>query len=223
MKKNIFFAIFAALFFLIYFTQNVKAQSPTATATDTAVEQIKDKIASKVAEIASDTPIVFRGKVKSINNDAKTFELSNGEKTYTALYLKDTNYFWLRNDNKGKLSLTFANVEEDDDLVAVGNLVKATSQINAKYIYGKFFPKVVVGKITTVGKTTLDVKTISSNTSYTVDISNIKETLKIGKDEKQTEIQSTDLKANYLVLARGTLKAKTTDTIVADRILLIQN
>lgn len=227
MKTKIFFALIFTLFSFLIIKKSVFAQTPsevvTPKVTQNEVDAIKDKIASKVAEIATNEQIVFRGKVKKIDSNAKTFDLSNGESTYTVFYLTKTNYFWLKNDNVGKLSLAFGNVDVDDDLIVFGDLIKVENRIDAKVIYGKFFPKVFVGKITDKAGNVLTVQTFSSNSKQLIDISNIKEVTKAGKSDIQKSTEASTLKVNDAVAVKGYFKTKKTDPLFAERVILIQN
>jgi hypothetical protein len=235
MKKNNMFKnylnsarvllLFLFVFIFLFSTSDVVAQAPilsTASATTTAIDQIKDKIASKVAEISADSPIIFRGKVQNIKNDTKTFDLSSGDKTYSVSYLSGTSYFWLRNDNKGRLSLNFSNVENDDEMVVLGNLIRVDNQISAKTIYGRIFPKVFIGEVVSTATGKLIIKTISSNTDHTIDTTGITNISELGKDNKNNLVSLSSLKEKDLLLVYGTLKSKSDTMVSAIKISLIQ-
>ncbi len=226
--KNVFkffYAVFflISLFFFVCLLRNsaVFAQNLTSTSSfSNEIEQIKDKIASKVAEISNNELIAFSGKVLKFNTQDKTFEISNGEKVYTVGYLQNTQYFWLRKDN-GQLSLNFSNIEVDDYLFVIGSLIKAENRINANFIYGKNFSKVITASIVENNGKNILIKSVSSNTDYTVNLDSGISIFQIKKDTS-SKISLSDLKEKNLITVYGTINNKD-NSISASRILLIQN
>jgi hypothetical protein len=226
MKKIELSTILIAIFIFFILSINTAFAAIPATSSgniNTEVEQIKDKIASKVAEISSNTLFVFRGKVEKLNSDNKSFYLTDGEKEYSVSFLSDTSYFWLKNDNKGRLSLNFSNVENDDDLVVFGGLIKINNQINAKKIFGKIFPKIYIGEVVSITKEKLIVKTLSSNTERTIDISGLQNSSLLDKNGYESFEDPLTIKEKSLIYVYGYLKSKTAPAITALKISVIQN
>jgi hypothetical protein len=216
-------SILASTFLFLFFFRISFAVSSSTSSSNLEVEQIKDKIASKVAEISDEQPFIFRGKAQKIEAGSKTFELSNGAKTYSVSFLSNTNYFWLKNDNNGKLALNFSNIEDDDDLVVLGTLIKVSNQIKAKTIYGKIFPKTHIGKVVSISKDKLIIKTISSNSEQTIDVSALQNVYLLPKKGTKIESVISEVKKNDLIVVYGYLKSKNSLFITPLRISIIQN
>lgn len=219
MIKKIIFTLMFCLFFLPKATYALVA-TPSAS---TEIVEMKDKIASKVAELAVTSEITIRGKVKSVNKDGKTFELQAPNNKFTVSFTEKTNYFWIKTDNKSKLTLKFENIEIDDNLVVTGSLIKEANQITAKTIYGKIFERLFIGKMTAFDKNNVEIKTLASNTKYTIDLEGLT-TVKVINPKSNTDDKKTsDLKKDDILMVKGTIKDAKINLINPTNIKLIQN
>lgn len=211
-----------SLFLIFLLPKNAVALVATPSAA-TEIIEMKDKIASKVAELAVTSEITTRGKVKSVSKDDKTFELQTSNNTYTVSYSTKTNYFWIKTDNKSKLTLKFENIEIDDNLIVKGGLIKEANKIAAETIYGKSFMRLFVGKMTAFDKNNVEFKTLSSNTKYTIDLSNLT-VLNIINPKSETKTgKISDLKKDDLLMIKGTIKDAKINLITPFEMTLIQN
>lgn len=196
-----------------------------ATPTSDQVEEIKEKIASQVAEINNDAVrFITFGKVEKIDSQNKTFTLAASQKKYSVSYLQKTIFYWVRNDDT-KLSLNFTNLEVDDEIVVIGNLSMVNNQINADYIYGKSYLKLITAKISKVDAAakTLQVKTLSAETEFNVDIGNIQNDLKSVDRHIEKEAAIGDLATGQIVVVKGLLKDPEKNNLTAKSLYLIQN
>lgn len=187
------------------------------------IDKIKEKIASKVAEVKPVTSII-RGKVSKINAQNKSFVVSYKDKQIEVSFTPKTIFFWIKNDAT-KLSLNFGSVEVGDDLVIIGSKTIGEDKITAEKIFGKLFEKNIVAKISKIDKKTktLIVKTISSDTQYSVDLNNISDNLKLIKNRTEAATTLNDLKENELISAKGLVKDPKKNAITAKSFFLIQN
>lgn len=206
MAKHFKFIIIAALvisFFPIASPAISRAITPTEATKSSEVDLIKEKIASKVAQISKPVKSIVRGKVTETNKEEKSFILETPEKKYSVDYLTTTVFLWIRNDGS-KLSLSFANLEINDELVIIGDLLKEENKIKATSIFGKAFDQLFYAKIESVNKNILTVKTLSSETEYSLTITPdigiktiAKNSLNPGNQEELTKDKKIIIKAIF--------------------------
>lgn len=220
-KLTLTLVIFLILFAGLGSSNFVMAQTSTSAGT-TDAEKLKDKIASKVAELTITLKIVKRGKIKSIDAENKTLKIVALDNTYTVIYSSKTNYFWIKDDNKSKLTLQFGNLELDDEIVVLGDYIKDINQITAETIYGKTFPRLFVGKITVFDKDNVEIKTLSSNTKYSIDFKNIDQVKVLSKKNEAFE-QTANLIKDDLIVVYGIVKNLKLANVTAIDAALIQN
>lgn len=224
MKRNHKASFIIATFIILLSLHSAFAQSASKSATIIEVDKLKEKIASKVAEIEPSKQIIIRGEVTKVDTKNKSFTFSSKEKTYEVTFPLKTQFFWIKTDDE-KLSLNFSNIEIDDELVILGDEVAGENQINAKVLIGKNFLKNIVGRVSMIDLKThlITVKTLSSETTYTIDIAGIVDKMKLIKNNKEQAVTIDQLSKNNIILAKGILKDVTKNLLTAKSFFLIQN
>jgi hypothetical protein len=224
MKKNYKTGLIIALTILLMSFRGVFAQNASKSATIIEVDKLKEKIASKVAEIEPTKKIVIKGKVTAVDAKNKSFTFSSKEKSYTVTFPIKTQFFWIKSNNE-KLSLNFSNIEIDDELVVIGDETAGENKIIATILIGKNFLKNVVGRITSIDIKThlIKIKTLASETEYTIDIAGVEDKMLAIKNNKELAITVNQLNKNNIILSKGILKDITKNILTANSFYLIQN
>ena len=200
------------------------AQSSFESTTIIEVDKLKEKIASKVAEIKPDKKIIIKGKVTKIDAKNKAFTFSSKDKTYEISFPLKTQFFWIKADNE-KLSLNFNNIEIDDELVIMGDEVAGDNQVIAKLLFGKSFLKNIVGKVVAINLKAhlVTVKTLASETTYTIDIAGMENKMLMIKNHKEQNVPIDQLSNNSIILSKGIMKDMKKNLLTAKSFYLIQN
>lgn len=224
MKRNCKAGFIIATFIFFMSLHATYAQIASKSATIIEVDKLKEKIASKVAEIEPSKKIIIKGKVTKIDAKNKAFTFSSKDKTYEVTFPLKTQFFWIKADNE-KLSLNFNNIEIDDELVIIGDEIAGENQIIAKLLFGKNFLKNIVGRVSTIDSKThlVTVKTLASETTYTIDIAGMADKMIVINNHKEQTITIDQLSKNNIILAKGIMKDVQKNLLTAKSFYLIQN
>ena len=224
MKKNFKASFIITAFIFLMSLQVSHAQNASKSATIIEVDRLKEKIASKVAEIEPGKKIIIKGRVTKIDAKNKAFTFFSKDKTYEVTFPLKTQFFWIKTDNE-KLSLNYSNIEIDDELVIIGDEVAGENHIIAKLLFGKNFLKNIVGKVIAIDLKThlVTVKTLSSETTYTIDIAGMENKMLMIKNHKEQSVPIDQLSNNSIILSKGIIKDMKKNLLTAKSFYLIQN
>jgi len=169
LRTSLRYLLLTIVFFGLFIVPSayVSAREATDSATkQEKIELIKGKVASKVAELTKAITVGMEGTIERIEEGILTLDVNGKQKTVNT---DDETVISKQNKDLSINKLKFDNLEENDEVVVIGEEQIGTDIINAKLVATA--PKIIafVGEVKEVDSRKFTFILVESEEEYTFD------------------------------------------------------